>query len=112
MALTQISPRTLKPLLPARPPDGHKGVFGHVLILAGSRGFTGAAKLAARVAGLTAVVAPAMAGDIRYFRVVAGPIAPGETGAAQSRLAAAGIDNSWAASLCTRSLGAPPCENP
>ena len=53
-----------------------------------------------------------MAGDTRYFRVVAGPIAPGETGAARSRLAAAGIDNSWAASLCMRDLGAPPCENP
>ena len=72
----------------------------------------GAEKLAARVAGMSAVVAPAMAGDALYFRVVAGPIAPGETGAAQSRLAAAGIENSWVASLCTRDLGAPPCDNP
>ncbi|MCH7942088.1 MAG: hypothetical protein IIB67_02520, partial [Proteobacteria bacterium] len=47
-----------------------------------------------------------------YFRVVAGPIAAGETAAAQSRLAAVGINNSWAANLCRRNLGAPPCDNP
>src|SRR5262245_48734297 len=33
------------PELPARPPDGHKGLFGHVLIVAGSRGMSGAATL-------------------------------------------------------------------
>ena len=38
-------------LLVERPVDAHKGVFGHVLILAGSRGFTGAAALAAEAAG-------------------------------------------------------------
>ncbi len=32
--------------LPDRPRDGHKGTFGTVVILAGSRGFTGAAYLA------------------------------------------------------------------
>ena len=32
-------------LLPPRPEDGHKGTFGHLFVLAGSRGFTGAAKL-------------------------------------------------------------------
>jgi len=35
---------------PARPIDAHKGNFGHLLILAGSRGFHGAAVLAARAA--------------------------------------------------------------
>ena len=35
----------LRPLLPERPAAGHKGTFGHVFIVAGSRGFTGAAKL-------------------------------------------------------------------
>lgn len=34
------------PLLPARPADGHKGTFGRVLIMAGSRGMSGAAALA------------------------------------------------------------------
>ncbi len=36
--------------LPARPPHAHKGHFGHVLVLAGSRGKTGAAALAAEAA--------------------------------------------------------------
>lgn len=36
--------------LPKRPPDGHKGDFGKVFILAGSRGYTGAAALCARAA--------------------------------------------------------------
>ncbi|MGE5277585.1 MAG: NAD(P)H-hydrate dehydratase [Acidobacteriota bacterium] len=35
-------------LLPARPPDSHKGRFGRVAIIAGSRGKSGAAILAAR----------------------------------------------------------------
>lgn len=48
---TDITQDSLRPLLPARPHDGHKGTFGHVFILAGSRGFTGAAKLAAEAAG-------------------------------------------------------------
>jgi NAD(P)H-hydrate epimerase len=35
---------------PARPREGHKGTYGHLLIVAGSRGKTGAAALAARAA--------------------------------------------------------------
>jgi NAD(P)H-hydrate epimerase len=38
-------------LLPERPAAGHKGTFGHVLVVAGSPGKTGAAALAARGAG-------------------------------------------------------------
>ncbi|MCC6486020.1 MAG: NAD(P)H-hydrate dehydratase [Candidatus Hydrogenedentes bacterium] len=52
---TQITREELLPILPARPSTGHKGTFGHVLILAGSRGFTGAAKLAAEAAGRSGV---------------------------------------------------------
>lgn len=37
-------------LLPARPRDGHKGTFGHLLLVAGGRGKSGAAVLAARAA--------------------------------------------------------------
>lgn len=37
--------------LPARPAEGHKGSFGHVLLVAGSEGKTGAAALAAEAAG-------------------------------------------------------------
>lgn len=49
--------------LPLRPSAGHKGTFGHVLIVAGSRGMSGAAVLSARGAlrggaGLVTVAVP------------------------------------------------------
>ena len=49
--------------LPVRPPDGHKGTFGRVLIVAGSRGMLGAAVLCSRAAlragaGLVTLAAP------------------------------------------------------
>lgn len=52
------------PRLPRRPSDGHKGTFGTVLIVAGSRGMAGAAVLAGRAAlrsgaGLVRVACPA-----------------------------------------------------
>lgn len=37
-------------MLPPRPPNGHKGTFGRVLILGGSEGMTGAAVMAAQAA--------------------------------------------------------------
>ncbi|MBM3289058.1 MAG: NAD(P)H-hydrate dehydratase [Candidatus Hydrogenedentes bacterium] len=48
---TTLSHDAIRAMLPARPADAHKGTFGHVLVLAGSRGFTGAATLAAVAAG-------------------------------------------------------------
>ena len=50
--------------LARRPVDAHKGQFGHLLVVAGSRGKTGAAALAARAAlrsgaGLVTVASPA-----------------------------------------------------
>jgi ADP-dependent NAD(P)H-hydrate dehydratase / NAD(P)H-hydrate epimerase len=50
-------------LVPRREPDTHKGTYGHGLIVAGSRGKTGAALLAARAAmragaGLVTLAAP------------------------------------------------------
>ncbi len=63
MKTSTLSPRFLKPLLPARPNDSHKGDYGRVLVVAGSRGMTGAAILAARAAlkagaGLVTVACP------------------------------------------------------
>jgi NAD(P)H-hydrate epimerase len=45
------SPAAAGAALPDRPSTGHKGSFGHVLVVAGSEGKTGAAALAARAAG-------------------------------------------------------------
>jgi NAD(P)H-hydrate epimerase len=41
--------------MPSRPAEGHKGTFGHVFVVAGSTGFTGAAKLAALAAARSGV---------------------------------------------------------
>ena len=56
--------RELRKGLPPRKNDSHKGDFGHVLLMAGSRGMSGAAVLAARAAlragaGLVTVACPA-----------------------------------------------------
>jgi NAD(P)H-hydrate epimerase len=66
---TETSIALVKSLLPGRPANAHKGTFGHVFILAGSRGFTGAAKLACEGAvrsgvGLVTVGAPRPLGDV------------------------------------------------
>ena len=45
---TKLSAQDVKRLLPKRAPDSHKGNYGHVLVIAGSRGMSGAAVLAAR----------------------------------------------------------------
>lgn len=45
-----ITPDVLRPLLPPRPFDSHKGCWGRVGIIAGSPGFTGAARLCAEAA--------------------------------------------------------------
>ncbi len=49
--------------IPYRPPDGNKGTFGQVLVIAGARGFSGAAAMAAQAtlkvgAGLVRLAAP------------------------------------------------------
>lgn len=81
------------------------------LVIGSFRSVDRAERLAAQMSGITMAIAPALVGDDRYYRVVVGPYEPEETGDAQSRLAAAGIGNTWAASLCTGDLGAPPCDS-
>ncbi|HEY7818066.1 MAG TPA: NAD(P)H-hydrate epimerase, partial [Vicinamibacteria bacterium] len=48
--LETIEPSILAEALPRRRPTSHKGTYGHLLILAGSRGKTGAAVMAAEAA--------------------------------------------------------------
>lgn len=47
MTVQELDHRAVLSLLPDRDPWGHKGVFGKILLLCGSKGFTGAAYLAA-----------------------------------------------------------------
>ena len=47
MKIYELDRRSVLDTLPERDPFGHKGTFGKVLLLCGSRGFTGAAYLAA-----------------------------------------------------------------
>ena len=59
-----IERRAMKALLPARPPDAHKGTAGTLLVVAGSANYPGAAVLAASAAyragaGLVTLAAPA-----------------------------------------------------
>ena len=56
-AFDEVRPRTelleredIEWLVPSREPDTHKGTYGHLLVMAGSRGKTGAAILACRAA--------------------------------------------------------------
>jgi NAD(P)H-hydrate epimerase len=54
------------PTLPPRPADGHKGTFGRVLVIAGSRGMSGAAVLcgSAAVRGGAGLVQVAVPGEV------------------------------------------------
>ncbi len=48
--LELIHPSDVAPLFPRRPRNAHKGAFGHVLCIGGSKGFSGAVAMAAKAA--------------------------------------------------------------
>ena len=50
-AVPTLDDRGAAALLPARPPRGHKGTFGKLLVIAGSLDYAGAALLVCRAAG-------------------------------------------------------------
>jgi len=50
MKVKSLTRYYLEAQLPPRPKNSHKGDFGRVLVVAGSRGMTGAAILSARAA--------------------------------------------------------------
>jgi NAD(P)H-hydrate epimerase len=105
-ALAAVGPQTtlleegeMGALLPSRPRNAHKGTFGHVLVVAGSRGKLGAALLATEGAlragaGLTTLAVapdlqPLCEGRVREAMTVALPHA-GEGSALDALLAARG----------------------
>ncbi len=74
MSLRALSKAELRDGLVERRPEDHKGVFGHALIVGGSRGMAGAAVLSARAAvrsgaGLVSVAVP-----IGIAQIVAGAV--------------------------------------
>ena len=75
------SPAAAGARLPARPSAGHKGSFGHALLVAGGEGKTGAAALAAcgagrAGAGLVTVACPASLNDILEVKCTEAMTAP------------------------------------
>ena len=90
------TPQAAAKALPERKPEGHKGSFGHVLVVGGSRGLSGAAALSAITAarsgaGLVSVACPASLNDVleaQCIEVMTAPLPETSEGA----LAEAALD--------------------
>ena len=88
--------REMRALLPPRPFGSHKGNFGHLLVLAGSVGKTGAAALAAEAAlragaGLVTLGVPASLNDILEVKLTEAMTLPLPEAAAARALGAAAL---------------------
>jgi len=102
-------------LLAPRPRAAHKGTFGHVLVIAGSRGKAGAAMMAAEGAartgaGLTTLAVPAalqpiVEGHVREVMTEALPDAPDGTAALGDGRALATMLDGKSAVVCGPGLG-------
>ncbi|MFN8543447.1 MAG: NAD(P)H-hydrate dehydratase [Candidatus Binatia bacterium] len=121
-AVAEVGPRTalleaeeVGRLVPRRARDAHKGTAGHVLVVAGSRGKTGAALLAAEAcaragAGLTtlagpAAVQPVFEGHVREVMTAALADGPDGTAAAGDGGALAALLEGRSAVVCGPGLG-------
>ena len=71
VVLELLTPRWVKERLPTRQPDGHKGSFGHALVIAGSRSYAGAAYLAAQGAARTGPGLVTLASPEGIYTIVA-----------------------------------------
>ncbi|MSQ09125.1 MAG: NAD(P)H-hydrate dehydratase [Dehalococcoidia bacterium] len=69
-----LTPKIAKSLLPGRPGNAHKGTFGRVLIIAGSRSYVGAALLATRAATRSGAGLVELATPQSVWRAAAGRI--------------------------------------
>src|SRR3989442_4300411 len=93
-----VTSAKVRALLPPRQPDTHKGTYGHVLILAGSVGYTGAAVLSTfgalrSGAGLVTVAVPQSVYPIVASKVTEGIAMPlADDGSALSPSAMARVD--------------------
>ena len=58
--------------LPSRAPDGHKGSFGHALVVAGSRNYVGAACLASQAAARAGAGLVTLATPVGVYKITAG----------------------------------------
>jgi NAD(P)H-hydrate epimerase len=113
-----LEPRTVGALLARRPRNAHKGTFGHVLVVAGSRGKTGAALLAtegaARAgAGLVtvasaAILQPVLEGHVREAMTAALPDGRDGTAALGDGVALLRLLEGRQAVVCGPGLGVNP----
>jgi NAD(P)H-hydrate epimerase len=113
-----LEERTVGCLLPRRPRNAHKGTFGHVLVVAGSRGKTGAALLAtegaARAgAGLVTLAAaallqPVLEGHVREAMTAALPDGRDGTAALGDGIALMRLLEARDAVVCGPGLGLNP----
>ncbi len=70
--VSRISANTVKTMLPPRPENSHKGMFGKLLVVAGSRNMPGAAMLAVQAALRSGVGLCTIASDESVCRMVVG----------------------------------------
>lgn len=98
--------------LPERPAAGHKGTFGHALIVAGSEGKSGAAALAAdgaarTGAGLVTIACPAGLNDILEIKCTEAMTVP-LADTPQRAIAASGVETAVALAATRAAVGLGP----